>query len=261
MVFADLSGLETALLNLAVNARDAMPKGGTLTIGTDRKTLEGSFIPVAGGQTNPGAYICISVTDTGCGMSPETLERALEPFYTTKPRGKGTGLGLAMVYGFAKQSGGTVRLYSEEGLGTTVSLYLPCDDKFLLPTHEALDIEEWRSGVQCGTVLVVDDEEDILEIAVALLEEMGFTTLSARNGATALEVAVQNPGIDLLVTDVIMSGGMNGIELAKEFRKLNPKALADRSGTAVDGPVLLKPYQQAEFAAIVHRIMEGVVLN
>jgi PAS domain S-box-containing protein len=142
MVFADVSGLETALLNLAVNARDAMPKGGILTIGIDRKTLEASFTPVTAGEIKSGSYVCISVTDTGCGMSAETLERAFEPFYTTKPRGKGTGLGLAMVYGFAKQSGGTVRLYSEEGIGTTVSLYLPLAEEPLQPTRVSLDLEE-----------------------------------------------------------------------------------------------------------------------
>jgi len=268
MVFADMSGLETALLNLAVNARDAMPKGGTLTIGTNRQTLGTSYAPVIAGEIRPGTYICVSVTDTGCGMSPETLERAFEPFYTTKPRGKGTGLGLAMVYGFVKQSGGTIRLYSEEGIGTTVSLYLPLPEVHLQPIPAAPDVEEWRRAGHSGTVLVVDDEEDMLEVAVAFLEEMGFTALHAGNGVTALQVAVRNDDIDLLVTDVIMPGGMNGMELAHEFRKVNPKAkiiyssgfpanaLAERSGSAVDGPVLRKPYRRAEFATIVHGAME-----
>ena len=135
-VFVDASGLESALLNLTVNARDAMPKGGTVTISTQLSSLDDSFPPVQTGELKPGAYARISVSDTGHGMSRETLDRALEPFFTTKSRNKGTGLGLSMVYGFAKQSGGTVRLYSEEGYGTTVSLYLPLAGDYTQTAYE-----------------------------------------------------------------------------------------------------------------------------
>jgi PAS domain S-box-containing protein len=265
-VYADGAGLESALLNLAVNARDAMPKGGSLTISTQLRELESSYPPVQTGEIKAGDYACITVSDTGCGMSQETMERAFEPFFTTKPRHKGTGLGLAMVYGFAKQSGGTVRLYSELGYGTAVSLYLPLANKPVMRTTLAAKaIVPLEQG---GTVLVVDDEPALLEIATAYLTQMGYTVLQAGDGASALRVLAQNAGIDLLVTDVIMPGGMNGTELAQKVRELSPRtkvmftsgfpsgALAERSGTLVDGPLLRKPYLRAEFTAMIQSAME-----
>src|ERR1019366_4265121 len=172
-VLVDAVSLENVLLNLAVNARDAMPQGGSLMISTRLSNLEESYPPVQAEELKPGRYARIAVSDTGHGMSPETLERAFEPFFTTKPRGKGTGLGLAMVYGFAKQSGGTVRIYSELGHGTTVTLYLPLADALPVPTPTPVGAWILRAGAG-RTVLVVDDEVDLLEIAVAYLEEMGY---------------------------------------------------------------------------------------
>jgi CheY-like chemotaxis protein len=200
-------------------------------------------------------------------MSKETLERALEPFFTTKGREKGTGLGLAMVYGFARQSGGTVRLYSELGYGTTVTLYLPPAGQSA-PAVSKIPLAN-LSLHGGGTVLVVDDEPDLLEIAQAYLTEMGYTALRADNAARALDTLALHKEIDLMITDIIMPGGMNGAELARKARELSPRlkiiyssgypsdALVERSGTRVDGPLLRKPYQRAEFAAIIQRALQG----
>jgi CheY-like chemotaxis protein len=266
-VFVDTSGLESALLNLAVNARDAMPKGGTLTFNSQLTTLDETFPSVQAGELSPGVYARISVSDTGCGMSRETLERAMEPFFTTKSRQKGTGLGLSMVYGFARQSGGTVRLYSEEGYGTTVSVYLPIA---AAAAPVSIDIPPDPLTLNAGgTVLVVDDEADLLDIAHAYLTEMGFSALRADNASAALENLEQFKKVDLMITDIIMPGGMNGVELAEKARELIPDlkviyssgfpadALIERNGTRADDPMLRKPYNRAEFAAMIHRTLEG----
>ena len=266
LVLVDPAGLESALLNLAVNARDAMPKGGTLTISTQLSNLEKDYPPDQAGELKAGRYACISISDTGHGMSKETLERVFEPFFTTKPRGKGTGLGLAMVYGFVKQSGGTVRIYSELNYGTTVTFYLP----LAKGVSQSLPIATpaLSPARLTGKVLVVDDELDLLEIASAYLEEMGYTVYSAEDGASALEVVEQHKDIDLIVTDIIMPGGMNGVELAQNVRQLLPQikviycsgypadALAERSMPLVDAPLLLKPYQRSEFGVTVRAAME-----
>ena len=264
-LFVDPAGLESALLNLVVNARDAMPKGGSITISSQLQTLEDSHPAVQTGDLKAGRYVRVSVTDTGQGMSRETLERAFEPFFTTKPRNKGTGLGLAMVYGFVKQSGGAVRAYSELGQGTTVSFYLPlaADLSQPIPAGAPKPLNA-KIG---GTVLVVDDEEDLIEVALAYLSEMGFTTFEAKDGTGALEVLAHHDEIDLMVTDIVMPGGMNGVELVQRARALRPnlkivyssgfpaEALAEKSMPLVEGPLLRKPYQRAEFAAIVHSVM------
>ena len=265
LVLVDPSGLESALLNLAVNARDAMPKGGTLTISTQLSNLEEDYPPDQAGELKVGRYACISISDTGHGMSKETLERVFEPFFT-KPRGKGTGLGPAMVYGFVKQSGGTIRIYSELGYGTTVTFYLPLANapSLSLPVAAAT----LSPARLTGKVLVVDDELDLLEIASAYLEEMGYTVYSAEDGASALEVVEQHKDNYLIVTDIIMPGGMNGVELAQNVRQLLPQikviycsgypadALAERSMPLVDAPLLLKPYQRSEFGVVVRAAME-----
>ena len=266
-LFVDPAGLESALLNLVVNARDAMPKGGSIIIGSRVQILGDSHPAVHTGDLKAGRYVCVSVTDTGQGMSKETLERAFEPFFTTKPRNKGTGLGLAMVYGFVKKSGGAVRVYSELGIGTTVSLYLPLVANLSRPV--AADSPKPLNGKSHGTVLVVDDEADLLEVALAYLAEMGFTAIEAKDGASALEVLAQRSDIDLMVTDIVMPGGINGVELVQRAHALHPdlkiiyssgfpsEALAEKSMPLVDGPLLRKPYQRTEFAAIVHRVMES----
>ena len=264
-LFVDPAGLESALLNLVVNARDAMPNGGSVIITSRVQTLGDSHPAVQSGDLKTGRYVCVSVTDTGAGMSKETLERAFEPFFTTKPRNKGTGLGLAMVYGFVKQSGGTVRVYSELGHGTTVSLYLPLVANLARPVPA--DAPEPQDGKLGGTVLLVDDEEDLLEVACAYLADMGFSSFQAIDGASALDVIRDHRDIDLMVTDIVMPGGMNGVELVKRALVIRPdlkiiyssgfpaEALAERSLPLVDGPLLRKPYQRAEFTAIVHHVM------
>ncbi len=268
-VHADPAALESALLNLAVNARDAMPDGGTITFTTTLVELDHSHPAVRSGDLHPGFFASIRVSDTGCGMPHAVLERVFEPFFTTKERGKGTGLGLAMVYGFAKQSGGNVRIYSELGIGTTVSILLPISDreagvalekKFPVSTHMA------AAG---ATALVVDDEPDLLEVACTYLEEMGYRVLQASDGPSALAILEQEPRVDLLVTDVIMPGGMNGVRLTESVLKLRPEvkvlftsgfpsqALAQRSGTKIDGPLLSKPYVRRDFTQLVHSVMVG----
>jgi CheY-like chemotaxis protein len=266
-LFVDPAGLESALLNLVVNARDAMPKGGSIIIDSKVKNLEDSHPAVRTGDLKAGRYVCVSVTDTGVGMSRETLERAFEPFFSTKPRNKGTGLGLAMVYGFVKQSGGAVRAYSELGQGTTISLYLPLATDLSQPVPAGAP--KALNAKLGGSVLVVDDEVDLLEVALAYLAEMGFAAFEARDGASALEVLAQRSEIDLMVTDIVMPGGMNGAELVQRARDLRPdlkivyssgfpaEALAEKSMPLIDGPLLRKPYQRAEFAAIIHRVMES----
>jgi PAS domain S-box-containing protein len=265
-VFVDATGLDSALLNLAVNARDAMPKGGTITITTRLSELEESYPPVQTGELNPGLYACISISDTGHGMPKETLERAFEPFFTTKPRHKGTGLGLAMVYGFVKQSGGTVRIYSEVGYGTTVSLYLPLAARGAKPAYPVSPAVS--AAKLTGRVLVVDDEVELVEVASTYLEEMGYTAYQAHDGASALAVVEQHKDIDLVVTDILMPGGMNGVELTEKIREslhqvkviycsgFPANALAERSMSLVDGPLLHKPYQRAEFNSVVRAVME-----
>ena len=268
-VFVDPAGLESALLNLAVNARDAMASGGTLSIATRVRELDNKFAAVKAGELEPGPYACVSVTDTGCGMSPETLSRVFEPFYTTKVRGKGTGLGLSMVYGFAKQSGGYVGIYSELGYGTTVNLYLPLTKGTQQP---ATTVPRTHTTVQPGTnVLVVDDELPLLEAACAYLTDMGCCTFQATDAATALQVIDQHREIALVITDVIMPGGMNGVELVQQIRHFIPEiqaiyssgfsedALAERSCTVVDGFLLHKPYELDDLVSIVSRALDKTV--
>jgi len=265
-LFVDSAGLESALLNLVVNARDAMPNGGSIIITSHEQHLDDSHPAVRSGDLKPGRYVCIAVTDTGNGMSRETLERAFEPFFTTKSRDKGTGLGLAMVYGFVKQSGGNVRVYSELGHGTTVSIYLPLAGSHL---HAApLDAPMPLNKELGCTVLVVDDEVDLVEIAISYLAEMGFTSFQANDGTSALDILAHHREINLLFTDIVMPGGMNGVELVQLARVIRPdlkiiyssgfpaEALAERSMSLVDGPLLHKPYQRGEFTAMIHNVMD-----
>jgi PAS domain S-box-containing protein len=266
-VFVDAAGLETALLNLALNARDAMPRGGLLVLSAHLADLTGTNALVQAGELGPGRYVRLSVSDSGHGMSRETLDRALEPFFTTKPRDKGTGLGLAMVYGFIKQSGGAIRLYSEVDFGTTISIYLPLANQ--AAEEEALPAPVPIAERLGGLALIVDDEVDLLDIADAYLAELGYTVIRAVDGASALAAVERAGEIDLMVTDIIMPGEMNGIELAEKVRQKCPEiriiftsgfpaeALAERSGKLEGGPLLHKPYLRAEFADMVRRSMSA----
>lgn len=216
---ADRNQVENALLNLVVNARDAMPSGGTLMIETQNVTLDAAYARQHS-EVTPGDYVVLAVSDSGIGMTPETQERAIEPFFTTKEPGKGTGLGLSSIYGFARQSGGHLRIYSELGLGTTVRLYLP-----RAPGPEAAAAEKATgAGTYAGseTILVTEDEPEVRAIAVAHLSESGYRVIEARDAAAALAAAKSVPKIDLLLTGVVLTGGMNGQYLAAALRERNP---------------------------------------
>jgi len=209
--FVDGPQLESALLNLCINARDAMPDGGRLTIETANKWLDDKWAQER--DLPAGQYVCIAVTDNGTGMAPDVLARAFDPFFTTKPIGEGTGLGLSMVYGFARQSGGQVRLYSEVGQGSTVSLYLPRH----LKEAQAEEIEPASAPAAAGrgeVVLVVDDEAPIRLLVAEVLTEAGYTALQAEDGPAALRLLHSAARIDLLITDVGLPGGLNGRQVA-----------------------------------------------
>ena len=215
----DPGQLENALLNLCINSRDAMPDGGKLTIETANRWLDEH----AARQRNvpPGQYVSLCVSDTGTGMSPETISRAFDPFFTTKPIGMGTGLGLSMIYGFVRQSGGEVRIYSEVGDGTTVCLYLPRE-------HAAADAPADSEGTTDATdgnkenVLIVDDEPTVRMLVADVLQEAGYTPIEADDGPAGLRIVRSNTRIDLLITDVGLPGGMNGRQLADAARLLRP---------------------------------------
>lgn len=212
--------LENALLNLCINARDAMPDGGRITIETANKWLDERAS--AERDLPPGQYVSVCVTDTGTGMSAEVIERAFDPFFTTKPIGMGTGLGLSMIYGFVRQSGGQVRIYSEVGQGTTMCLYLP---------RHAGEAEDDLGSTQSSesslanageTVLVIDDEPSIRMLITDVLEEAGFSSIEAGDGPAGLKVLQGSTRIDLLITDVGLPGGMNGRQVADAARALRP---------------------------------------
>jgi signal transduction histidine kinase/CheY-like chemotaxis protein len=217
-IMADYGRLEQVLVNLAVNARDAMPEGGTLTIDTENVSADVAYAAMRPGLA-PGRYVRLRVSDTGVGMAPEVVARAFEPFFTTKPKGHGTGLGLATIYGIVTGSGGHVQAYSEPGLGTTFTVLLPATDA---PVPAAADParEPRRGGGE--TILVVEDEAPMLEVTRRLLEGGGYRVLTAGGGEEALRVASAHAGaIDLLLTDVVMQG-MLGKEVAKRVAELRP---------------------------------------
>src|ERR1700730_11267364 len=219
----DPSQLSTAILNLALNARDAMPNGGKLTLETKNVVLDENYAAMSS-EVNPGNYVMIAVSDSGEGIPANLLEKVFEPFYTTKDVGKGSGLGLSMVYGFVKQSNGHIRIYSEEGHGTTVKLYLP--QATGIP-QVAADVGV--SGIERGdeSILIVEDDALVREYVVTQISSLGYDTLAASNGAEALAIIDGPERIDLLLTDVIIPGGMNGRQLAiaAEMRRPGLKVL------------------------------------
>jgi len=265
-VRADPSQLEQVLVNLAVNARDAMPRGGTLTIETANVALDDGYIanhpPVAAGD-----YVMIAMSDTGTGMTAETQARVFEPFFTTKERGKGTGLGLATVYGIVKQSGGYIWVYSEPAVGTTFKVYLPrvagrAAPLSIAPVHE-------RSLRGSETLLVVEDQQEVRTLLCKILESRGYRVLMAENGAAALQVAALHPGpIHLLVSDVIMPG-MSGREVAallgatrKSLRTLYLSGYTDESivqhGVLEEGVEFLqKPFTADGLVSKVRAVLDA----
>jgi CheY-like chemotaxis protein len=217
---ADPNQLENALLNLAVNARDAMGEGGKLTIETANTYLDDSYAKNA--DVSPGQFVMFAVTDTGSGMSAEIRAKAFDPFFTTKSSGLGTGLGLSQVYGFVRQSGGHVSIYSELGQGTTIKIYLP---RSLAASPGEGDTAGSLEGLPMGnpeiTILVVEDEEGVRKNTTEALRELGYTVLDADGGATALAALEKDPGVALLFTDVVMPE-MNGRKLADEVTRRCP---------------------------------------
>jgi signal transduction histidine kinase len=260
----DPNQLTTAVLNLALNARDAMPKGGNLTIKTGNIELSDEDVKTCDGLA-AGGYVTISLSDTGHGIAKSDLQRVFEPFFTTKEVGKGTGLGLSMVYGFVKQSSGHIAIESEKGHGTTVWIYVPKAEGATIPVADSRISESARGGH--GTILVVEDDALVRAYVIAQIQSLGYTTLSASNGQQALSVLRSSDPVDLLFTDVIMPGSMNGRELSIEALKLRPalKVLFTSGYTEnamnqdgrLDSDVLLlaKPYSRADLARMIRLAM------
>ena len=259
---ADRSQIEDALLNLAVNARDAMPSGGRLVIETANVHLDEQYA-AHNLEVVPGDYVSVSVSDSGVGMPRDVLERVFEPFFTTKEVGRGTGLGLSMVYGFAKQSGGHVKIYSEVGHGTRITLYLP---RTAAAERDAEPVAARTVGAHPAgheTILVVEDSESVRKVAVSILRGLGYQVLEAEDGPSALTILSGGEEIDLLFTDLIMPNGMDGEELLKRAHVLRPglKALftsgysehflQSRGNADAGVPLLNKPYR-------VHKLSEAV---
>ncbi len=220
-VAADFNQLENALMNLAVNARDAMPQGGKLTIETGNAYLDEAYARTHA-EVTPGQYAMIAVTDTGIGMSAAEIENAFEPFFTTKGLGRGTGLGLSQVFGFIKQSAGHVKIYSELGEGTTVKLYLPRVAGFDTHAREQAAPPQLAARQGSETILIVEDNDPLLESISTMLQEQGYRVLAARTGTVALELLDLEKKVHLLFTDVGLPGGMNGRQLADEARRRHP---------------------------------------
>ncbi len=265
MLRADPGMLDTALLNLAVNARDAMPDGGLLTLEARSEILDEGFTARGEGLA-PGRYVMIAVTDTGTGMPPEVCARAFEPFFTTKESGKGSGLGLSLVYGFVKQSGGHIQVHSEPGSGTSIRLYLPIDDQSVTSEGASRADPAYRGGTE--TVLVVEDDEGVREVVVAFLQQLGYQVLQASDAPHALELLAGGRDIDLLFSDVILRGEINGPTLAREALALRPSLrVLFTSGFAPDAlplpevlnrrvELLAKPYRIDQLARMLRRALD-----
>ena len=266
-VEADPNQLENAILNLAINARDAMPEGGKLTIETQNTHLDHSYAAL-NPEVAVGQYAVICISDTGVGMDAETAAKAIEPFFTTKEVGRGTGLGLSMVYGFVKQSGGHIKIYSEPGEGTTVKMYLPRLQGKLDEQTKEPDLGSIEAQGQ-ETILVCEDDEDVRAYSAEVLRELGYQVLEAADGPAAMAVLEAHGPVDLLFTDVVLPGGMSGAVLAKEAAKLqsglktlfttgyarNAIVHHGRLDPGVD--LITKPFSYADLAARVRDILDG----
>jgi PAS domain S-box-containing protein len=263
----DPNQLENALLNLCINARDAMPNGGRLVIETENRCVDERDARER--DIAPGPYVAIRVTDTGSGMSPDIVARAFDPFFTTKPLGQGTGLGLSMIYGFARQSGGQVAIESKPGAGTTMQLYLPRYWGTAPAAQAEADLAAAPRAEAGETVLIVDDEPTVRMLVTEVLQELGYAALEAEEGATGLAVLRSDARIDLLITDVGLPGGMNGRQLADAARQLRPalkvlfitgyaEAAVAASGQLEAGMhVLTKPFAMEALASRIKAIIAG----
>jgi len=265
-ILCDPNQLENAILNLCINARDAMPDGGRLTLATENATLGEQ--EAGAHNMQPGDYVVISVADTGIGMSPEVAKRAFDPFFTTKPLGQGTGLGLSMIYGFAQQSGGQVQIRSRPGLGTTVCIHLPRHHGEVAETAADTVNRPPRRAGPGERVLVVDDEPTVRMLVGEVLRDLGHTAVEAADGASGLRMLEAEPGIRLLITDVGLPGGMNGRQLADAARQQYPELRAlfitGYAENAAIGHgqlepgmhVLVKPFTMEALADRIREILE-----
>ena len=263
----DRAQFEAAVLNLVVNARDALPQGGRITVETGNVVVDEAYAEQHP-DVIPGNYAVVSVSDDGVGIDASVLSHVFEPFFTTKEVGKGSGLGLSQVYGFAKESGGHVNIYSEIGRGTTVTLYLPksidSDSEVDMPALAPLGIAS-----DGETVLVVEDDESVLTMATETLMDLGYHVLLAHDGREALQIVNGSQKVDVLFSDIVMPGGMNGVQLAIQARRIRPTikvlltsgytaaALADKPGLPKEFPVLGKPYRRDQLASQLRDIING----
>jgi two-component system, NtrC family, sensor kinase len=268
----DPNQLENALLNLAINSRDAMPEGGRLTIETANSYLDEDYVIEHAGDVAHGQYVLVAISDSGSGMTREVLERAFEPFFTTKPTGVGTGLGLSMVYGFVKQSGGHIKIYSEQSEGTTIKLYFPrLPENNDLPTWQPVEIDEKIAADTddlADTILLVEDDEEVNRFATEVLRDEGYNVIATYEAQSALRLLDANPGIKLLFTDVVLPGGMNGRQLADEALRRRPdlkvlyatgytrNAIIHQGRLDADVELLNKPFTHDLLTRKVKQILE-----
>ncbi len=266
-VEVDTSEMESTLLNLALNARDAMPEGGKLTIETSNAYLDEEYCRHHDGVP-PGQYVLVAITDNGSGMSPETVEKAFEPFFTTKDTGKGTGLGLSQVYGFMKQSGGHVKIYSEVGEGTTIKLYFPRHDGDDATVTAPDDTTGSSQGLG-ETILIVEDDDGVRQYASEILRDLNYQILEARDSATAMRLLDADKKFDLLLTDVVLPG-KNGRELATEIEKRRPgvkiifmtgysrNAIVHHGRLDRGTELITKPLIEGVLARKIRQVLDGV---
>ncbi len=267
-VVVDPAQLEASLTNLATNARDAMADGGRLMIVTGNRTLDADYA-AQHAEVVPGGYVMLEVSDTGCGMTTEVMHRIFEPFFTTKSRDKGTGLGLSMVFGFIKQSGGHIGVYSEPGIGTTFRLFLPRLAQDVPVVEESVATPLLLHG-RGESVLVVEDNEALRRVVTRQLGELGYRVLAAENAAAGLEL-LDRQSIDLLLTDIVMPGGINGRELARRARQRRPgikivftsgfseaRLNGDAGPLAACTPLLSKPYRKEDLASAARAALDRV---
>ena len=284
----DPSQLESAILNLAINARDAMPNGGKLTVETQAAYLD-RFYAEKNPDVVPGNYVLVAVSDTGTGMAPELLEKVFQPFFTTKGQGKGSGLGLSMVYGFIKQSGGHIQVYSEVGHGTSIKMYLPrrmrpgevdvpvaaeaappADPKALVTEElHVVNLEDVPLVARRPKILVVEDQEAVRAVACGFLEDFGYEIIEAGDGFEALSKLQEHDDIDLMFSDVVMPGGMNGFDLAQAAQSMKPELKVVHTsgypkGAMVhqdeprfkEGFIIMKPYRREDLQKIIKDALE-----
>jgi CheY-like chemotaxis protein len=259
----DPTQVDDALVNLAINARDAMAGGGTLTIETQNVSLDDDYA-AHHVEVSPGDYVMLAVSDTGCGMPPDVIARAFEPFFTTKEEGRGTGLGLSQVFGWIKQSGGHIKVYSEVGHGTTIKLYLPRSKARSIDKDAEPDISTPKGD---ETILVVEDNPNVRKTVIRQLHDLGYMTVEADSGARALHLVKDGLGFELLLTDVVMPGGITGYQLADELRTGRPELkvlftsgytdlAAASNHSARKDPLLSKPYRKQDLGRAVRAVLD-----